>query len=128
MKIALIEDEESLRSLYLKAFQEAGVTLDGFASGEEGLAAVKQNAYDLVLLDIMLPGIDGLEVLKEIRQDINIKTTPVVLLTNLGQDVVIKQAFELGVSGYFIKSSISTREIIEEVKNVLQRKATASTE
>ncbi|KKR79503.1 MAG: Two component transcriptional regulator, winged helix family [Candidatus Daviesbacteria bacterium GW2011_GWA1_41_61] len=122
MRVALIEDEEVLRDLYKKEFQSVGYVLDGFANGEEGLAGVKQNKYDVILLDLMLPGIDGLEILKQIKQDDKTKNTPVIILTNLGQDEVIRQGFNLGAEGYLIKSSNSFKEVVEEVQNILNKK------
>ena len=70
----------------------------------------------------MLPGIDGLEILKQIKQDDKTKNTPVIILTNLGQDEVIRQGFNLGAEGYLIKSSNSFKEVVEEVQNILNKK------
>lgn len=124
MRVALIEDEEVLRDLYKREFQSVGYVLDGFANGEDGLVGVKQNKYDVILLDLMLPGVDGLEILKQIKQDDKTKNIPVIILTNLGQDEVIKQGFNLGADGYLIKSSNSLKEVVEEVQNILNKKGT----
>lgn len=122
MRVALIEDEDFLRELYKREFEAAGFSLDGFATGEDGLAALKQNQYDVVLLDIMLPGMNGLQVLKQIKQDETTKGIPVILLTNLGQDEVIKEGFTLGAEGYLIKAAYSTKQVVEEMKNILKGK------
>lgn len=122
MRVALIEDEEVLRDLYKREFQSVGYVLDGFANGEDGLVGVKQNKYDIILLDLMLPGVDGLEILKQIKQDDKTKNIPVIILTNLGQDEVIKQGFNLGADGYLIKSSNSLKEVLEEVQNIVEKK------
>lgn len=122
MRVALIEDEDFLRELYKREFEAAGFNLDGFATGEDGLAALKQNQYDVILLDIMLPGINGLQVLKQIKQDEATKGIPVILLTNLGQDEVIKEGFTLGAEGYLIKAAYSTKQVVEEMKNILKGK------
>lgn len=120
-RILLLEDEAYLRSIYIKQLQSAGFNVDGFSSGKEGLKAIQTNTYDLALMDIMLPDTNGLEILKEIKQNVLTKNTPVVLLTNLGQEVIIDQAFKLGAEGYLIKSAITPDQIITEVKNILQK-------
>ncbi len=123
MRVALIEDEEALRDLYQREFLEVGYILDGFATGEEGLAGVAQNQYDAILLDLMLPGVNGLEILKQIKLDDKLKDIPVIILTNLGQDEVIKQGFKLGADSYLIKSSNSPKEVVAEVQNIIRRKS-----
>lgn len=124
MRVALIEDEEALQDLYKREFEAVGYILDGFVTGEVGLAGVKASQYDAILLDLMLPGINGLEVLKRIKQDEKIKNIPVVILTNLGQDQVIKQAFDLGADSYLIKASSSPKEVVWEVQSLLKKKVT----
>lgn len=120
-RILLIEDEDYIRDLYKRQLDLAGFLTDGFADGKSGLSAIQQNVYDLVLLDIMLPGINGLEILKEIKHNVMTKNIPVVLLTNLGQEVIIEEAFKLGAEGYLIKASVTPDQIIQEVKNILQK-------
>lgn len=122
MRIILIEDESALQDLYKREFVSHGFNLEGFSTGKEGLAALAQNSYDLLLLDIMLPDIDGLEILKQIKQTEKTKDLPVILLTNVGQDQIIKQGFSLGADGYLIKAYYSTSEIVQQVKKVIQEK------
>lgn len=120
-KILLIEDDELIRQLYIAEFNKAGFEVSDFASGEEGLKALQQNQFDIVLLDIMLPGTNGLEILKRIKQDPMTKNTKVVLLTNLGQEFIIKQGFDLGAIGYLIKSAYNPDQLIQEVKNFIEK-------
>lgn len=122
MRIALIEDEEALRDLYKMEFEARGDLLDGYATGEAGLAGIKQNLYDIILLDLMLPDVNGLEILKELKQDSRLKNIPVIILTNLGQDNVIKIGFSLGADGYLIKAANSPKEVVQEVLNLLETK------
>ena len=83
---------------------------------------MQDGGYDLILLDIMLPKMDGLEVLKKLKEKPpNEKNGPVVLLTNLGQDSIIKKGFELGASGYLIKSSMNPDQVLSEVKVFLSK-------
>jgi two-component system, OmpR family, response regulator ResD len=121
-KILLIEDEDYIRDLYKRQLDNAGLSTDAFATGQEGLAAITKNHYDLLLLDIMLPDTNGLQILKEVKQNPATKTTTVVLLTNLGQDVIIKEGFELGAEGYLIKASLTPNQVVQEVKNALAKK------
>jgi DNA-binding response OmpR family regulator len=122
MKVLLVEDEEFIRDLFKRQLDLSGFTTDAFGTGQDGLNAISKNAYDLVLLDIMLPDINGLQILQSIRQNPNTKSVAVVLLTNLGQDAVIKQGFELGADGYLVKAAYTPDQIVQEVKNIMQKK------
>lgn len=119
-RVILIEDEDFIRDLYKRQLDLAGFKTDAFGNGNEGLLSLSQNKYDLALLDIMLPGINGLEILKRIRQDENNKDLPVILLTNLGQDSVIKEGLALGVKEYIIKASVTPDQIVATVKTLLE--------
>ncbi|MFA5932903.1 MAG: response regulator [Microgenomates group bacterium] len=125
-KVLIIEDEQFIRDIYKRQLEKNGITVDGFGNGKEGLQSIKQTKYDIILLDIMLPDLNGLEILKQIKQNASTKDVPVILLTNLGQDEVIKEAFTLGAQGYFIKASYTPDQIAQEVKNILSRKPQAS--
>lgn len=127
-KILLIEDDELIRQMYAAELSNAHFKVTEAATGEEGLKALQQNQYDLLLLDIMLPGTNGLEILKQIKQNPQTKTLKVVLLTNLGQETVIKQGFELGAIGYLIKAAYNPDQIIQEVKNFLAGGANPQTQ
>ncbi len=122
MKVLLVEDEEFIRDLFKRQLDLSGFATDAFSNGQDGLAAISKNAYDLVLLDIMLPDINGLQILQNIRQNPATKGVAVVLLTNLGQDAVIKQGFELGADGYLVKAAYTPDQIVQEVKNIMQKR------
>src|SRR3989338_6221579 len=121
-KILIVEDDQFLRDLYNELLTEAGYTVAFAPDGEDGLDKAGVGGYDLVLLDIMLPKMDGLEVLRRLR-DHKPKTPngPVVLLTNLGQDAIIKEGFSLGATGYIIKSAMTPDQVLEEVKVFLKQ-------
>lgn len=125
-KILLIEDEDYIRDLYKRQIELAHMQVEAFGLGQEGLQAALKNKYDLLLLDIMLPDTNGLQILKEIKQKESSKNLPVVLLTNLGQDVIIKEGFELGAEGYLIKASLTPNQVVDEVKNILAKKQTST--
>lgn len=121
-KILLIEDDELIRQMYTSELIKAGFEVVDFTTAEEGLQALQQNQFDLILLDIMLPGINGLEFLKQIKQNPQTKELKVVLLTNLGQETIIKQGFGLGATGYLIKAAYNPDQIVQEVKSFIAGK------
>ena len=121
-KILLIEDETELRELYQILLQGAGYEVDARADGKEGLAAIEAGGYDLVLLDIMLPFIDGLEILERVHKKGDKaaqKCDTVVLLTNLAQDQTIAKGLEYGVRGYMIKSDYNPEQLLEAIADFL---------
>ncbi|PIS20714.1 response regulator [candidate division WWE3 bacterium CG08_land_8_20_14_0_20_43_13] len=121
-KILLIEDDEDLRELYRTILIEAGFLLDEAADGKEGISKVTSpEKYDLVLLDIMLPKFDGLEVLRTMKRSRDLANVPVIMLTNLGQDSIIKEAFSLGADGYLIKSEYDPGQLLQEVQTFLSK-------
>ena len=126
-KVLLIEDEDFIRDLYKRQFEKAGFVIEAIANGKDGLAAAGQNKYDLLLLDIMLPDLNGIEILRQIKQNPATKAMPVVLLTNLGQDEIIKEGFKLGAEGYLIKASFTPDQIVQEATNILNQQAAAPT-
>lgn len=118
-KILLVEDEESIRSLYEMQLTKAGFAVTAVGTGEAGQDELKKNTFDILLLDIMLPGINGLQVLRDFKAANPSSPTKVVMLTNLGQDTVIKEGFELGATAFLIKASLTPDQVINEVKTVL---------
>jgi DNA-binding response OmpR family regulator len=121
-KILVVEDDQFLRDLYNELLTEAGYTVETAADGEEGLIKARGGGFDLVLLDIMLPKLDGLGVLRGLKDKApSSPNGPVVLLTNLGQDAIIKEGFNLGATGYIIKSAMTPEQVLSEVKVFLKQ-------
>lgn len=118
-KILLVEDEDFIRQLYKRQFEKAGFVIDDFANGKTGLDAALKNTYDLILLDIMLPDVNGIDILKQVKESQQVGKTPVVMLTNLGQDDVIKEGFKYGATGYLIKAAYTPDQVVQEVSNIL---------
>ncbi len=125
-KILLVEDEEMIRELYARQLTKAGFNLKTAPDAEKGLEILKAEQFDLLLLDIMLPGMNGLQLFREFKVGNPDSKMIVILLTNLGQESVIKEGFELGAYGYLIKTSYTPDQIVEEVKNALQGKPSQS--
>lgn len=113
-KILLIEDDFFILDLYKRILQGAGFEVVAAYDGEQGLQMVR-SAPDLILLDIMLPGLNGLQLLKKIKSEKSIQNIPVVLITNLGQSSIIKAAFDLGAQGYLLKIRLKPHDLIEQV-------------
>ncbi len=118
--ILLVEDEEEIRIVYAEVLRDAGYKVIEAADGEVGLKRSLENGWDMFLLDIMLPGEDGLHILKSVKENIRLKFKPVVLLTNLGNESIINEAFKLGADGYLIKSQITPDRIVTEVDGYLK--------
>lgn len=119
-KILIVEDDQFLREFYQELLQADGYLIDLAADGETAAEKLAEGGYDLVMLDIMLPKKDGLEILREIKTNPPKKLVgPVVVLTNLGQDAIIKQAFALGAAGYIVKSAMNPDQVLEEIHNYL---------
>ncbi len=126
-RILVVEDDQFLRELYDELLREEGYAVDLAADGQEGLDKASAGGYNLVLLDIMLPKVDGLEVLRQLKVSPPKQPNgPVVLLTNLGQDSIIKEGFSLGASGYLIKSAMNPDQVLNEVKVFLNKGKSAS--
>lgn len=121
-KILIVEDDQFLREFYQELLTTEGYFIDVAADGEIGLSKMQSNEYNLVLLDLMLPKKDGVQILRDLK-----KSPPkspnitIVILTNLGQDVVIKECFDLGANGYLIKSALNPDQVLTEVKSYLQK-------
>lgn len=118
-KILLVEDEDFIRELYERQLIKAGFAVKTAADGQSGLDILKTEVFDLLLLDIMLPGINGLQLLREFKTKNPTSLMITILLTNLGQEAVIKEGFELGAQAYLIKASYTPDQVVNEVKNAL---------
>jgi two-component system response regulator ResD len=119
-RILLIEDEHDLRALYAEILTTAGYQVEQAPDGEVGIDKTKNTDWGLMLLDIMLPGRDGLRVLKEMKDTPGLKKGPVIIITNLNSEHIIQEAFNLGADGYLIKSEITPDKVIDEVKEFLK--------
>lgn len=118
-KILLVEDEDFIRELYLRQLTKAGFAVKTANDGQSGLEILKNETFDLLLLDIMLPGMNGLQLLREFKTQNPNSPMITILLTNLGQEAVIKEGFELGAQAYLIKASYTPDQVVNEVQNAL---------
>lgn len=118
-KILLIEDEEMLSSMYQVKFENEGFNLIKALDGEQGLQLAQQEKPVFILLDVIMPKMDGFTVLKKLKENPETKDIPVLLLTNLGQDEDVKKGNELGAVGYLVKANITPSEVVEKVKSLM---------
>ena len=119
-KILIIEDDKFLRELVIQKLGKEGFEVVEGADGTEGLRKIKETKPDLVLLDLILPGIDGFEVLRQAKKDDDISSIPVLILSNLGQQDDIQKGLELGAVDYLIKAHFTPAEIVAKIKSILQ--------
>ena len=118
-KILIIEDEKPLlHALELKLSHE-GYEIVATDSGEAGIAHITKEKFDLILTDLITPGLDGFKVLETLQQ--KKMKTPVIVMTNLNQDEDKKRAYDLGADGFFVKSNSTISEIVASVKTMIEK-------
>ncbi len=118
--ILFIEDDKFLRELVIQKLIKEGYETSQAVDGEEGLKKIKEEKPDLVLLDLILPGIDGFEVLAKMKEDPVLAQIPVIILSNLGQREDVERGLKMGAVDYLIKAHFTPGEIIEKIKNALK--------
>lgn len=121
-KILVVEDERSLQKALTDALVKEGMEVVNALDGEIGLSLAKKEMPDLILLDLILPKIDGFEVLKQLKADATTVKIPVVVLTNLENSGDVERVLALGATNYLVKSNYELEEIVQKVKNVLAGK------
>ncbi|MFZ1317504.1 MAG: response regulator [Candidatus Saccharimonas aalborgensis] len=118
--ILCIEDDRFIGEMYVRSLQHAGYTVDWMVDGNDGLVAVRNRRYDLILLDIMLPEMRGSDILRALRgegKDL-IPGTHVLVMTNFDQDEESRTAMEHNVDGYLIKAEITPRKLLEVIASL----------
>lgn len=123
-RIYLVDDDRFLLDMYAVKFKAAGHEITAFQNGEDALKALReQPAPDALLLDIVMPTIDGFEVLSAMRQEQLAPATKVIVLSNQGQESDIEKAKSLGATGYIIKASAIPSEVFTETIKIIETKA-----
>jgi DNA-binding response OmpR family regulator len=117
--ILIVEDDKFLRELISQKLVKEGYNISQAIDGEEGLKKIKEEKPDLVLLDLILPGIDGFEVLARIKEEQEVVKIPVIILSNLGQKEDVEKGLQLGAVDYLVKAHFTPGEIIEKIKRIL---------
>ena len=119
-KILIIEDDTFLRELLVRKVREEKFETITAVDGEEGVKKIKSEKPDLILLDLILPGIDGYEVLTRIKDDSDISFIPVIIISNLGQKEEVEKGLKLGAVDYLIKANFTPEDIIDKVRTALK--------
>lgn len=117
--ILLVEDETDLRSMYAGLLKEAGYDVLESIDGDDAYLKITSVHWDLLLLDIMLPKKDGMEILKEIINNQALQKGPIIMLSNINTDNVIQQSIMIGASDYIIKSEITPDMLVKKVLKFL---------
>lgn len=126
LRILIVEDDQFLREFYQELLASEGYTVDTAPDGGVALLKIREGGWNLILLDIMLPKKDGIQILRDLQVQPPVKPNgPIVALTNLGNDSVINQAFSLGANGYLIKSAMNPDAVLAEIHNFLQKPASS---
>lgn len=115
-KVLLVDDDKFLLGMYQKKFEKYGAQAEMCVGPEEALTKLKGGAkYDIIVLDIIMPGMDGIELLKNIRADKLAEGSTVVMLTNESSSTRIEEAKALGIAGYIVKATSIPSEVVEEI-------------
>jgi len=120
-RILIIEDDQFLRDLMERKLIKEGFDVETAIDGEAGLQKIKSWKPDLVLLDVILPGLDGFSILEKVKADATLANIPIILLTNLGQRDDVEKGLRLGAVGYLVKAHFTPGDIVEKVKSVLRK-------
>lgn len=130
-RLLIAEDDFFIRDIYNQVFTLSGYVIELAVDGEEALNKIKNQQsqpFDMILLDIMMPKFTGLDVLRQLRSMTPpVKNTSVFILSNLGQQNIIEEAFKIGMDGYIIKSQMTPQQIVDEITNYFKNKSAFST-
>ncbi|MDD4625350.1 MAG: response regulator [Candidatus Paceibacterota bacterium] len=118
-KILIIEDEEIMMNLLEKKLKGAGYDITTAKNGQEGLDILQTKIFDLILSDIIMPRMGGLELMEKISRDTRLKNIPIIVVSNSGQPVEIDQAKKFGAKDWLVKTEFDPQEVIFKVKRIL---------
>jgi DNA-binding response OmpR family regulator len=118
-KILLVEDDPFLIDIYKTKFKKAGFQVEVAESGDQVFPVLKEIKPDLLVLDIVLPHLDGWEIMERIKSDKDLKNLKVIILSNLGQKNEVEKGLKMGAVKYLIKAHYTPTEIVEEIKKII---------
>jgi DNA-binding response OmpR family regulator len=120
-RILLIEDDTFLSGMYITKLSLESFEVLLASDGKQGLKMALEQEPDLILLDIILPKVDGFEILKAVRKEKKTKDVPVILLTNLGQKDDVEKGLDLGATDYLIKAHFMPSEVVNKIKRLIKK-------
>ena len=121
-KILVIEDESFLASLMLEILKRENFDVDLASDAEGGLEKLKKESFDIILLDLILPGMHGFQLLEKLKREEKTKRIPVIIISNLGSQEEIQKGLQLGADAYLIKAHILPADLVNKIKEILQQK------
>lgn len=123
IRVLLVEDDSFLREISSKKLTKEGFTVFEAIDGEQAIIGAREVRPDIILLDIILPAVDGFQILNEIRnfEDKEAAKVPIIMLSNLGQEDDIKRAMDSGANDYMVKAHFTTEEIVGKIKELLKK-------
>ncbi len=119
-KILLVEDDQFLGSLMKNRFVKEGFDIDWVMNGDDAIAKLKEAPHDLILMDIILPGVSGFEVMEKIIAEPQAGSTPIIIISNLGQESDIARGRELGAAAYLVKADTPIDALVQKVREFLR--------
>jgi CheY-like chemotaxis protein len=122
-RILLAEDDRFLRKAAEATLRRHGFEVLAAVDGEDALRRAREEPPDLILLDLIMPKLNGFEVLRELKQDVPTASIPVIVLSNLGQEGDVQQAMEGGAVAYCVKANLSLEELVRRVEEALANRA-----
>lgn len=123
--VLIVEDTELLRQIYHDRLVQQGYRVALAANGLEALSTLRTQSVDLILLDLVMPVMSGLEALDAIKSDPRTRDIPVLILSNLGQDADIERGLSMGADDYLIKSSAKPADVAEKIDGLMRRRKQA---
>ena len=118
----IVEDDRFIGEMYVRSLQKAGYSVDWVIDGNDALATIKGKPYEIILLDIMLPGVRGTEIINVLRSEESANpNAKVIVLTNFDQDEASRESIEDKVEEYLIKANITPRKLVEVIDNIAKQ-------
>lgn len=119
-KILIVEDDVFLLEILSARFHKSGYVVSIAANGEDCMKVLESNKPDIILLDLMMPKMDGFEVLRRTKSSKDLSAIPIIVISNLGRPEDVQKAKDLGAIDYIIKSNFTVKEIVDKVSSVLK--------
>lgn len=121
-KILVVEDDPFISDIYVMELENQGYKVSVVNDGEEATDILRNNYFEVILLDIIMPKKDGMTVLSEIKANPSLTKIPVLILSNLGRKETMKKALDLGAEDYIIKTQFTPQEVVKKVKSIIENK------
>ena len=121
MKVLIIDDDDAISTVFATALKKEGYEAVHSPSGADGLEKAKSEHPDLILLDQILPDMQGNQILKQLKSEEGTKNIPVIILSNFSQEELVREAINAGATDYVFKFQVDTKDVVEKVKQVLTK-------